>query len=167
MPGAGRKDQMAVGDNAAVACRNPFFGAIDPRRTHAQSQVDAMLGKKGLGPQRQARERPFPPSGTPWRAAVVGRAALFRPTEAQYRRRTFFAQARRRLHAGMACAEDNHRSRHRPSSLARVEARVARDLLGVARSGIVRGHAGGIQNGSVAGPQRDRRPTSRQETSGG
>ena len=110
LPRAGRKDEMSVTDHAAVAELHPLRSAIDPRRADSEPQVDALLAKMCVGPEREPKDVHFPlEKRLRQRRALVGRI-LFGGEKNNFTIETLLAQGRRGLNPGMARADDDDRA---------------------------------------------------------
>ena len=102
---------MSITDRAAVAELDLLRSAINPRRADAEPQIDALIAKMRIGPQRQAVDFHFAlEKRLRQRRALIGRI-LLRGEKNDLAVKPLFAQARRGLNAGVSGADDNDRGR--------------------------------------------------------
>ncbi len=77
LPCASGEDEMSVTDRTAVAQLNVLRSAINPGRADAEPQIDALIAKMRIGPQRQAVDFHFAlEKRLRQRRALIGRILL-------------------------------------------------------------------------------------------
>ncbi len=100
---------MPIAGRAAVACLDLPRRAVDSGRADAQSEVDSMVAKERLGPQRQAVNVHLAlEKGLRQRRPLIGQV-LLAGEENDVALETVLAQADGGLDAGVARADDDDR----------------------------------------------------------